>query len=242
MGKSRAPLSIEELQTRLRELGLYTGDIDGRKGKLTIHAIRAFQRLNGLRVDAIVGDKTRKALWPDAIPARDADIPTPPAFPAVWPRQNAVDSFYGPRGGNQVMLQLPYKMKLAWDLRKVVTQFSIHEKVHDSAARAFEKIATAYDPQARSVLGLDLFGGCLASPPRKMRGGNAWSMHSWGIAIDFDPARNQLRWSKKNTGATQPRLSLPDARRFWEIWEAEGWLSLGRARDFDWMHVQAARL
>ena len=25
-------------------------------------------------------------------------------------------------------------------------------------------------------------------------------------------------------------------------WEEEGWISLGRARDFDWMHVQAARL
>ena len=36
-----------------------------------------------------------------------------------------------------------------------------------------------------------------------------------------------------------------DARgpeEFWEIVESEGWTSLGRARDFDWMHFQAPRL
>jgi hypothetical protein len=70
-----------------------------------------------------------------------------------------------------------------------------------------------------------------------MRGGDRWSMHSWGIAIDFDPTRNSL-----HADHTQARLAQPDCNEFWRIWEDEGWVSLGRARDFDWMHVQAARL
>ena len=72
---------------------------------------------------------------------------------------------------------------------------------------------------------------------RKMRGGSSYSMHSWGIAIDFDPERNQLKWGKDRA-----RLAQPDAVEFWRCWEAEGWVALGRARDYDWMHVQAARL
>ena len=40
----------------------------------------------------------------------------------------------------------------------------------------------------------------------------------------------------------RPRLAQPDGETFWKLWEDEGWVSLGRARNYDWMHVQAARL
>jgi hypothetical protein len=142
--------------------------------------------------------------------------------------------FYGVPGKNQTMLVLPFKMRIAWDRRKTISRFSVHEKVHDSALRAFNKIANAYDADARKDLGIDLFGGCLNV--RRMRGGSRWSMHSWGIAIDFDPARNQLRW-----GRDKARLAKPDTEEFWCIWESEGWTSLGRARNCDYMHIQAAR-
>lgn len=57
------------------------------------------------------------------------------------------------------------------------------------------------------------------------------------LAIDFDPERNALKASNKTA-----RLARPDCVEFWKIWESEGWVSLGRTRNFDWMHVQAARL
>ncbi len=81
----------------------------------------------------------------------------------------------------------------------------------------------------------DQFGGSLNV--RRIRGGKSWSMHSWGIAIDFDPANNQLRW-----GRDRARFAKPEYEAFWAAWEEEGWVSLGRTRNFDWMHVQAARL
>jgi hypothetical protein len=70
-----------------------------------------------------------------------------------------------------------------------------------------------------------------------MRGGSAWSTHAWGIAIDWNPSSNKLKW-----GREQATLARPEYDAWWDIWEEEGWLSLGRARNYDWMHVQAARL
>jgi len=152
-----------------------------------------------------------------------------------WPRQAEVEAFFGPVGGGQAPLLLPFPLRLAWETTRLVPRISLHRKVHASAARCFEQIAAAYDADARHQLGLDLFGGSFNV--RKMRGGERWSLHAWGIAIDFDPLRNNLR----STHATA-RLAHPDCEAFWQIWEREGWISLGRSRDYDWMHVQAARL
>ncbi|KZM49053.1 M15 family metallopeptidase, partial [Labrenzia sp. OB1] len=116
-----------------------------------------------------------------------------------------------------------------------VRTITLHSKVAASAERAFHKIRGLYSDRQIKDLGLDLFGGSLNV--RRMRGGSRYSMHSWGIAIDFDPERNRLSWKRP-----QARLSLDDAIPFWRAWEAEGWVSLGRAANFDWMHVQAARL
>jgi hypothetical protein len=229
--------SLIEIQSRLKELGIYTGTPDGRHGAMTNSAIRGFQRISGLKVDGIVGPMTEKELWPAPIPERDKPQPeaaVPPDVP-MWPRQKDVERFYGPVGSNQVMLELPFEMRLAWDKRQIIRRFSCHEKVHDSALRCFIAISNEYDSKARALTGIDLFGGCLNV--RKMRGGSRWSMHAWGIAIDFDPARNQLRWGKDKA-----RLAMPDCKRFWEIWEDAGWVSLGRSAGYDFMHIQAARL
>lgn len=153
-----------------------------------------------------------------------------------WPRQADVSSVFGPHCSVPMKrLELPFKMKIAWDLGKEITGFMIHEKAHDSAARVFEKVWKHYGQAGIQQIGVDLFGGCYSC--RKMKGGTSWSMHAWAIAIDFDPIRNQLKW-----GHQRARLAKPDAMKFWEFWEEEGWLSLGRARDYDWMHIQAARL
>lgn len=232
-----ASMTLQEVQRRLVTLGFDAGPADGIMGPSTRRAIKAFQVASGLAADGIVGPLTAAALAP-ADNWRD-DEPVPPASPSPgadsWPRQRDVMAFYGGVGMNQTRLSLPYPMRLAWDLDTKIRAFSIHQKAHDSAARALEAIAVRFSPSQREALGLDLFGGCLNV--RRMRGGRSYSMHSWGIAIDFDPERNQLRW-----GSDRARLAQPDAIPFWEIWEGEGWVSLGRKRGYDWMHIQAARL
>jgi hypothetical protein len=130
---------------------------------------------------------------------------------------------------------MPWRTVLAWDRSQVITSFSCHEMVAPSAQRALDRIAETHSAVQIRHLGLHLFGGCYNYRP--MRGGKALSMHAWGLAIDFDPARNRLTWSGQRA-----RLGQPDASAFWSIWEAEGWTSLGRARGYDWMHVQAPAL
>ena len=50
------------VQSRLKDLGYYTGPIDGYLGGNTVPAIKAFQRDYGLAVDGIVGKQTLQAL------------------------------------------------------------------------------------------------------------------------------------------------------------------------------------
>lgn len=50
--------TVQEIQTALKNAGLYTGVIDGKKGPMTKKAIEEFQKANGLEVDGKVGAKT----------------------------------------------------------------------------------------------------------------------------------------------------------------------------------------
>lgn len=152
-----------------------------------------------------------------------------------WPRQSGCAQFYGRPGTGHALLALPYPMRIAWDKGKTIQKISIHSKCAESAGRVLQRVLDHYGMAKIGELGLDLFGGCFNN--RSMRGGSALSMHAYACAIDFDPERNQLKW-----GRDRARLAKPDCAKFWDFWEAEGWVSLGRARNFDWMHVQAARL
>lgn len=54
---------VYELQGRLKHLGFYTGKIDGKFGWRTYWAVRRFQYEFGLKVDGVVGAKTKLKLW-----------------------------------------------------------------------------------------------------------------------------------------------------------------------------------
>lgn len=53
---------VRKIQTKLKDMGLYTGNIDGIYGVKTTAAVREFQRRKGLVVDGIAGPKTLSAL------------------------------------------------------------------------------------------------------------------------------------------------------------------------------------
>lgn len=54
--------NVRQIQTALTNAGYDPGSIDGKMGRKTKDAIRAFQRANSLPVDGKVGRKTWKAL------------------------------------------------------------------------------------------------------------------------------------------------------------------------------------
>jgi peptidoglycan hydrolase-like protein with peptidoglycan-binding domain len=58
---ARAPSikpTTREMQQALKNAGFYQGAVDGKRGPLTKEAIREFQRVNGLKVDGVVGKQT----------------------------------------------------------------------------------------------------------------------------------------------------------------------------------------
>lgn len=154
----------------------------------------------------------------------------------TWPTEAECPKFYGKMGENQTQIVLPYPMVLDWEPTSRITKMTCHEKVAPAMLRVFTKLKGEYGEERLRELGIDQFGGCLNV--RLKRGSSSqWSIHSWGVAVDLDPDRNQLRETSKTA-----RFARKEYLPMWRIWESEGFVSLGRARDFDWMHVQAARL
>lgn len=55
-------LDLKQIQTALTNAGYFDGVIDGKMGKKTRRAIKAFQKANNLHVDGRVGKNTSEAL------------------------------------------------------------------------------------------------------------------------------------------------------------------------------------
>ncbi len=67
---------VKALQTKLKALGYYTGEIDGDFGSSTAAAVKEFQRRNGLHVDGVAGENTLKLLYGSAVAAKATAKPT----------------------------------------------------------------------------------------------------------------------------------------------------------------------
>jgi hypothetical protein len=130
-----------------------------------------------------------------------------------------------------VTINLPYPMRLAWDKNTVITKMRCHRLVANQFKAIFAEILAVYGMANIVKLGLDLYGGCFNF--RAMRGGSDYSRHSWGVAIDLDPERNQL----KETSATA-RFARPEYKAMIDIFYKHGFESLGRQKNYDWMHFQ----
>ena len=227
-GWPQGRLTIGAGQAICRGLGIDAGLIDGFRGPQTLYAFEVYdaRKANGgLLVPSV-------ETWRDNEPK---PVVKPPAAATAWPTQAGVSKFFGAVGANQVTLELPYEMRVAWDPKSTVARISCHKLVAPAFKRVFEATLAHYGIDAIRRLRLDLYGGCLNV--RKMRGGSSWSMHAWGIAFDIDPAHNALK-----TKAPAATLSAAAYEPFWGFVEADGLVSLGRARNYDWMHFQAARL
>jgi hypothetical protein len=202
------------------DAGINAGPIDGLWGPQTDYAFNALQHVETYE------EPPRN--WRDS-----SAVPNPHGWPVE--REEALIDFYGAPGEHQTMIALPYPHRLAWDKRQVVSRTQCHERVADSVVRVLENVHDHYGMDRIRDLRLDLYGGCFNK--RRKRGGSEWSTHAWGIALDYDPEHNRLQW-----GRDRASFAKPDYDAWWSFWEDEGWISLGRAKNFDWMHVQAARV
>jgi hypothetical protein len=135
------------------------------------------------------------------------------------------------KGEYLVSIDLPYPMRLAWDLKTTVNKMRCHKLVADNFKKVFLELKEVYGYKKLKELGIDLFGGCFNF--RAMRGGSDYSRHSWGIAIDLDPERNQLKETSKTA-----RFARPEYKAMIDIFYKHGFVSLGREKNYDWMHFE----
>jgi len=160
----------------------------------------------------------------------------------AWPLQSECDAFYGnPRGINGH----PSKSWMQANLTRVTPLFrmtyagqpvksiTIHRKCADSLQRVLDAVWTSsgHNQVLIDSWGMSIFGGSFNY--RLMRGLNRLSMHSYGCAIDFDPARNGL-------GDTTPWLK--ECPLVLDAFAQEGWVWGGKWSRPDGMHFQAARV
>jgi hypothetical protein len=133
--------------------------------------------------------------------------------------------------GYLVTINLPYPMRLAWDLDTQVHKMRCHKLVADKFLAVFNELMRVYGYKKIVELGIDIFGGCFNF--RKMRGGNDWSTHSWAVAIDLDPGRNKLKETSKTA-----RFARPEYEAMIDVFYKHGFISLGREKNYDWMHFE----
>lgn len=232
----RLTVAAEQAVYRSMKLSGSSGlDIDGLVGPQTNYVREAYTAQLATtwrdRLEDIIEARAKPAPKPE--PAVSKPVKETPA--SNWPRQSDCTSFYGKPGSNQVTLNLPYPMRIAWEPKQVIRSWSCHRKVHDNMERIFQRTLDFYGMERIRELRLDMWGGTLNV--RKMRGGSSWSMHSWGAAVDIDPDRNGLKTSWKNA-----QMSKPAYKKFVEFWYDEGAINLGVERNYDPMHFQFMRL
>lgn len=219
---SRKRQAIAALQLICIDHNIDVGPVDG---------------LWGPRTDAGV-DELVESQATGQPPVMWRDVPASETNPHGWPQQTekALRQFYGPPCEVPlVQVPCPWTLSLDWNRRQTRDAIRCHERVAQSLERVLTRVHGHYGDQKIRELELHLFGGSYNC--RQIRGGTSWSTHAWGIAIDWIPSKNKLKW-----GRDRATLAAPDYDAWWSYWEEEGWLSLGRHRNFDWMHVQAARL
>jgi hypothetical protein len=166
----------------------------------------------------------------------DAIVEKPTSQPKVrFMSQAEVVQKYGkadPNGGYLVSMTFPFEMKIAWSQSQKVRKTRCHRLVKEQLESIFSGILSAYGEKDIDRLGINLFGGIFNYRDIRNRTG-VLSRHSWGIAIDLDPARNQLQWGKDRAV-----FAKEEYKPMIDMFYKHGFLSLGRERNKDFMHFE----
>lgn len=163
--------------------------------------------------------------------ATDRPDPTPGNIKCWSPTTAQLRARYGKEGTNQGTVASPFPLVLDWDTKTTIHRFSAHQSLVTVIENALRETLNQYGLPRIQALGLHRFGGCLNI--RTKRGGTTPSTHSWGIALDWYPSKNGLKQTHKTA-----LFARPEYKDWLDLWEAHGFINLGRCYDFDWMHLQ----
>ena len=178
---------------------------------------------------------SRAETKPVILVANSYTVSKPSVFDSLGtnpPKRNtqSIKAKFGKAGdvSNLTRMVFPYKMYYSG---KKVSSTRVHKKSKVALEYIMEKTLAHYGQTEIDRLRLSIYGGCYSH--RKMRGGNAQSTHSWGIALDLDPVNNRLR-ARRGTAQFARKVYQP----FFNFVYQAGFISLGLERNYDWMHIQ----
>ncbi|MBQ9857506.1 MAG: M15 family metallopeptidase [Oscillospiraceae bacterium] len=193
--------------------------------------IKLVQKKLGVAVDGIAGKKTWAAI------AAALGVTNTKAVVKTWPTQAQVrtgKSIFGKAGDESNLVNIKPAYQLYYCGTPVKT-IRVHKLIAKDVEAALKEILAHYGLAEIKRLGLDQYSGSYNY--RKSTNGKSMSMHAWGIALDFAADKNTYKMKKP-----QASLSHPDCNKWWKIWEKHGAVSLGRQCNYDWMHLQFAKL
>jgi lysozyme family protein len=214
--------------------------------------IKNIQKAVGATADGVLGSKTLNAiigkLGNSVIKKQEVDpliqkyIDKPIKYSEVNYKSSLVkqsvlrsgNSAFGKAGCENMLVNVPVPANypLKYD-GKPVKSIRIHKLVADRLAAALQDIINHYGEDIEKVApGACVYDGSYNF--RKTTGTTSYSIHSWGLALDFDASNNTMKMS-----APKARLSQPIYEPFWNILEYHGFNSLGRRGNYDWQHCQA---
>ena len=134
--------------------------------------------------------------------------------------------------GYLTFIDLPFPMIVAWDRKQTVKRIQCHKLIAVRLHKALSDILCHYGIEEIKRLGINIYGGCFNY--RFMRGSTkTLSTHSWGTSLDLDPDRNLLHETAKTA-----RFARPEYTAMIDIFYLNGFESLGREQNRDYMHFQ----
>ena len=152
-------------------------------------------------------------------------------------KTSEIEKIFGRPGDdrNLVTVPMPYPRRIAWDLKVITNRMQCHKLVAPIFQKIHTEILAHYGLKEIQRLEIDIFGGCYNF--RKMRGGSDWSRHSWGIAEDLNPSKNDLNMGKKAA-----QFAKPEYKKMIEIYYSNGFVNQGIEKGYDFMHAEVIRL
>ncbi len=191
-----------------------------------VQIIKRIQRIIGAEADGIIGKMTRAAL---AEYVGERWLPIYPSKSQI--RSN--HSIFGVAGQVPlVSIEPPYSLFYAGQR---VETIRVHERVAHAVELALQRVLAHYGAQRIHELGLDVYDGSYNN--RSVRGGTASSMHAWGIALDFNAARNGNRARGKDALFTSSEYDF-----WWLAWLSVGARPFGLYNNRDYMHLDFSRV
>lgn len=182
---------------------------------MTTKQIIALQERIGTKPDGEWGPKSAEACRQHLLKLM------PKVNPWPSPDDESMLAFYGAVGNEDALVSINVAhLGIKYDGKKVST-IRCHKKVAMALLETLEEIASG--PAAWI---LAQYGGCYSF--RRMRGGQRYSKHAWGAAIDLAPNTNGLR-SKWPQSSDMPIEAM-------EAFAKRGAVSAGAFWNRDGMH------